>query len=353
MDIWQMAGIYLTIICATVAFVWFVFLLLKLLKARNIAREMWGFLGVAWFFLFLGITYFLQGWFDFSRWANGMSLDEIIGLGTILGAIGYTGICFLCEYSLRKTKFLGTAYLTVIAGILALLILLNFPMDFYQQFIIIAILPISPLFPIIFYLVFFKATAGYLKRRAILMVIGVLSGGIGAIFRADWITNLLGMSVYIIGTIGLIFGFIVAGYALSAYSTLTDIRWKEKLRQLYVIAEGGLCLYAFSFERITPMSDSDLAAGGFSGIQTLLAEMVQTQENLQMIDYQNLKIMLEKVKETSFVLIIKEESSFLRYKLQQFSHDFQETFNKLLTNWTGTTDVFAPAKILIQKIFEI
>jgi hypothetical protein len=53
------------------------------------------------------------------------------------------------------------------------------------------------------------------------------------------------------------------------------------------------------------------------------------------------------------VLIIKNESSFLHYKLKLFTEEFQNFFNDILINWTGEMEVFWPTRALIQRIFEL
>jgi hypothetical protein len=143
------------------------------------------------------------------------------------------------------------------------------------------------------------------------------------------------------------------GYGFAAFSTFTDLQWKEKLRELFVISKGGICLYAFSFEKNLPLENSDLLAGGFSGIQALLAEIVKTKESLHLIDYQTVKILLTQSAEAMFVLVIKEESTFLQYKLQLFSDEFQTFFKDSLPRWKGEMDIFKPTITLVQRVFEL
>ena len=106
-------------------------------------------------------------------------------------------------------------------------------------------------------------------------------------------------------------------------------------------------------EKNIPLDDSQLIAGGFSGIQILLSELVKTSESLQLIDYRDVKIMVEQGTNALFVLIIKEESSFLQYKLKLFAEEFQNHFEDLIEHWVGEIDVFTPTRALIQRIFEL
>ncbi len=132
-----------------------------------------------------------------------------------------------------------------------------------------------------------------------------------------------------------------------------EIKWQDKLQEIYVISDTGICYYAYSFEKNLPLDDSDLIAGGFTGIRILLSEITRTSEPLHLIDYQNMKIMLQQTTDTVFVLIIKEESNFLQYKLRQFSQEFQSLFKDTLQHWNGNIEIFKPARSLIQRIFEL
>ena len=155
------------------------------------------------------------------------------------------------------------------------------------------------------------------------------------------------------GTAISLLGVCILGFGFSGFSTFSDLRWKDKLREIFIIAEGGVCLYAFSFDQNIPLEDTDLIAGGFAGIQGILSEMVKTSESLHLIDYQNMKIMLEQRTSVMFVLIIKEESSFLEYKLKVFAEEFQTFYEEILQKWTGDIDIFKPTSTLIQRVFEV
>ena len=81
--------------------------------------------------------------------------------------------------------------------------------------------------------------------------------------------------------------------------------------------------------------------------------MIKTNESLQLIDYQNLKIMLEEGKYATFVLILKDESTFLLSKLQAFRKLFENIYDDVLTEWTGELSVFQPTKVLVEGVFEM
>ncbi len=206
--------------------------------------------------------------------------------------------------------------------------------------------------PLFMFYMFIKPTSGFLRQRILLALVGICMVGIGIFFRFSFLSDLWGAYIYSIGTLIAIIGVSFFGYGFAAFSTFTDLNWKEKLREIFVIARNGICVYAYSFGQNRSITDSDLIAGGFSGIQLLLSELVHTSESLQLIDYQNVKIMLEQGQGYMFILIIKEQSSFIRYKLRLFTQEFFEFFKDVIKTWNNNIDIFKPTGTIIQRIFE-
>ena len=63
--------------------------------------------------------------------------------------------------------------------------------------------------------------------------------------------------------------------------------------------------------------------------------------------------MLEHRPNVNIVLVIREESTYLRYKLQVFAQEFQDFYGEILEHWEADCSVFSPTKALIEKIFEV
>jgi len=63
--------------------------------------------------------------------------------------------------------------------------------------------------------------------------------------------------------------------------------------------------------------------------------------------------MVEQKPNVMFVLINKEESTFLRYKLRLFAEEFESFFKEALQHRSGQIDLFQPTKTLIYRLFEI
>ena len=143
---------------------------------------------------------------------------------------------------------------------------------------------------------------------------------------------------------------------------MSDTNWKDKLKELYVVYEGAICLYAFSFENqkvlknydfIEILKDHGIIANRFTCINSFLSEIITIEELLQRINYKNLKIIYERISNVMFFLIITDYSSVLRFNLKTFSNEFYNYFFKILENWTGDVRNFKSSAALIKKIFEL
>ena len=187
----------------------------------------------------------------------------------------------------------------------------------------------------------------------VLALLGLLCIAIGIAGRSDIVTDLLGFPFYSFGTLIAIFGVLLLWYGLAVINTFSDLNWKKKMRELFITSHTGIGLFAFSFERNSPLEESDLIAGGFSGIKLILEEMLKTNEHLKLIDYQNVKVMLEQGEVAMFILIIREDSAYLRQKLKIFSEEFHFFYKNALSNWTGDMTIFGPVQELIQRVFEL
>lgn len=347
-DFWEALGFGLTHIFSTCAFVLFIVFLNKAIRIRKRLRDYLPFLGLTIVFICTSISYLLAVWADFNWWEYKNLIFGLYLLSFNAMYISFAALTFLFEYVFKKTRYIITAYLIVCAILIAFLK----DLETLNTFTLYTSGPMFLIIPVFLFYIFIKPTSGFLRRRILLATLGIVMVGIGIFFRFSFLSESLGGYIYPLGTMVAIIGLCLFGYGFAAFSTFTDLNWKEKLREIFVVTSAGVCVYAYSFEKNRSIEDSDLIAGGFSGIQSLLSEIVQTHETLQLIDYQNVKIMIEPGVNFVFILIIKEESSFLRYKLKLFTQEFSEFFKDVLPIWNNNIDIFKPTGTLIQKIFE-
>ncbi len=295
-------------------------------------------------FLGIALTYslrILNDYYDIFYQNNVLML--ISNIPFVIGTLPV--VLYLEKNILKKTRFLVSSLLIISSIIFVFMSIIS---NFEPSTIEFWVAPptgIGLLVPSIIYLYLMIKSTGIVRRSSIFVCIGIILLAFPVlVFLGAPISPIIVPLASLVGCLFLAKGFF--GYPV-------ELRWQEKLKETYVISDTGICLYAFSFEKKIPLEDPDLIAGGFTGIQMLLSEIVRTNEPLQLIDYQNMKIMLHQTTNLVFVLILKEESNFLQYKLRLFSQEFQSLFNETLEQWNGNIDIFKPTRALIQRIFEL
>jgi len=347
---WQMLGLGLTYIVASTCFFLFLLFIDRFLRVRKTTKELLPFLGLAALFLCNSVAFILASWFDFLRWQyNESSIPLFKAYGWFLSG-GLLGLTFIFEFTLKKTKYLISIYTAI--G----LIVQQF-WNTLQDIVLVMLITGAPLYlilPILYYFIFIRSTSGFLRRRMYIAWVGSILAYVGlAGLGVPFFPESIGSIMFALSRLCMIIGNSFFGYGFAAFSTFTDLSWKKKLRELFVISSGGKSLYAFSFDQDCEITDSGLLAGGLAGIQMLLSEIVRSTESLQLIEYQDAKLMVEQRPETLFVLILREASTFLQYKLHLFVEEFEAFFKDIMPHWSGQVELFAPTKTLIHRVFEI
>ena len=350
----EMACLGATYVFATCACVVSFYFFIRIKQIRKTTKEVFPFLARASIFLSLGVAHFIVSWFQYYYWHYGWFIPELNKIFILAELIGSVAMLLFMEITLKKTKFILTSYLvllTIIAFFISNLVLLSLMWVIGMGPAIILAMPM-------YHQIFIKPTSSFIRRRMYFSLIGTIIITFGLLFRVFSFSSYSDLFIYLVGTFMAIIGTVIVVYSFSAFTTFSDLNWKEKLNELYVINNSGIALYAFSFEKNTNLeffedTETILVGGVFSSIEKLLAHMMKTEENLQEIDYQNLKILMEKGEEVFGVLILNDQSSFLQYKLTVFLREFENFFKEEIENFRGDIVTFKIAKKLVQHVFEL
>ncbi|MFX0133522.1 MAG: hypothetical protein ACFFDN_07760 [Candidatus Hodarchaeota archaeon] len=349
LDFWKMMGLGITFILSSNAIFLFYYFISKIYHIKEYKSEILPFYGITFLFLFGGISYIFAIVFDFFRWQYNITELIYYRFHLIFYFLSVSSCIFVYENVTKKTKYLLTIYMIgvlITNFFISTYEVLNLFSSFTFGFALLILL-------ILQYIVFVRPTSGILKHRMYITLVGLMIIGFGSVFRSPSLNEAFGYYFFSMGTLLINIGVLLTGFGFSAFSTFTDLNWKEKLHQIFILTKDGLLLYAYSFDVNQKINDSELLAAGLSSIRIFLSEILKTTDDLQIIEYKNLNVVLELKDNIVFVLVIKEKSSFLQYKLEEFSKKFYEIFKDSLKNWNGDMELFYPAKTLIQNIFEL
>lgn len=350
----EMVGFAFTWVFSTCCFAVSLFFFKKLDRTRHTTKDLQPFFAMAFLCLCYGIAHIIASWLDYYRWSQDVVNISLWKSFAVVLMLANGSFVAVHEYVLNKTKYVLSIF--IYSGIIPIMLLNDFALE--NTVLLIWGIP-GFLFSLpLYYIVFLRPTQGLLKKRMILTFFGMLAIGLASVLRSDSLGSIFNFQTYlIIYTIGTILGTIgicLIGFGFSRLSTFSDLNWKTKLRELYIIHDSGLCMFAYSFNRDQKKEDSDLIAGGFSTIKMFLGEITKSKDSLQQIDYHDFKILLNEGKGSIMtVLIIKGSSTYIPYKLNLFVEEFQNHFGEVLANWKGDSAIFTPTPKIIEEVFEI
>jgi len=136
------------------------------------------------------------------------------------------------------------------------------------------------------------------------------------------------------------------------FARFVELEWPKKVRHLYLIHQGkGIALYNHSFIK-EQLMDSQIVAGGISGITVLLRELTQSQRKVKIIDLEDLNIIMEYGDYVAGALITEENYKILRKKLHQIIKVFENQYKTDLVNFVGSTNEFQGANWIIDQVFQ-
>ena len=123
------------------------------------------------------------------------------------------------------------------------------------------------------------------------------------------------------------------------------------MRELFIISPSGATLFHYSFVEQTDSQVPDLISSGLTGVKAIMSEMVQSQQDLKVVDHQDIKILFEYGTHSTIALIAYENLNIFHSKLALLTSRFENLFDDVLSQWNGDVDVFRPTKRLIDDVF--
>ncbi|MFW9999098.1 MAG: hypothetical protein ACFE9Q_07005 [Candidatus Hodarchaeota archaeon] len=217
----------------------------------------------------------------------------------------------------------------------------------------------------------FSTERGNLKFRGringLFMSLLFFGAIIGFIF-SHWINNLWKVSSilneYLPNIPHLLNGFILVSLlvwmmAMKEFLVSKEKQWANSLKNIFVFNKSGVCLYNYSFEHKKTIEeetdesdfDEDLISGALSGIITIISEITHSKRQLRQIQKEEATLLFTYGKYHIVALIASMELPVLFKKIDDFSREFEQKFQKELKNFQGNIQRFEPARFLIVKYF--
>jgi hypothetical protein len=133
--------------------------------------------------------------------------------------------------------------------------------------------------------------------------------------------------------------------------------WRQYLDRLYLITKAGIALYSTDLKPTSENSkerenlNEDLISGGLSGVQMMIKEIAQSQENIQILDHGDIKFYFHHGEYSVAVLIVKKDLLVFREKLERFHNKFESTNGEILKHFQGDIKSLHDLKELSNHYF--
>lgn len=151
----------------------------------------------------------------------------------------------------------------------------------------------------------------------------------------------------IIGTMLLVKGW-------SLIPPMIELKWYLKLNRIIVIhPKNSLSLFSYKFlNQKDKFEGEDILAGGaFSGIQSLLNEILKSDKGINAIEHGDQVVYFNHSELATFILITSGKAKEFDERLNEFKTEFISQYQTALQEFDGNLGVFDNAEKLIAKVF--
>lgn len=277
----------------------------------------------AWAFLYAGIVMLAIALF----WGVSRSIfKEFPHRNIYFASIGAYSICLGCM------RYAGSLLLSL-ASVVGFGMLLMVPLCFQFNKLV-------------------SKVGGYIKRYFGIAVIGLplayFGIGLGSIWRDlpefdGWVVKGFSHIIFVVG-------IALFGLALVSLPSLSEFDWENRLIHLYVIAPSGLCIYSYSFKR-TEAIEPQLLTNSLTGLIAMVKEMTNSKKHLRFIRQEDKHLYLTHGDRVRVAVLAEDELRIVFDKSEKFIREFELIFSTNLEYWTGNTEEFKIATMLVRENF--
>ncbi|MFW9997235.1 MAG: hypothetical protein ACFFD4_34645 [Candidatus Odinarchaeota archaeon] len=136
---------------------------------------------------------------------------------------------------------------------------------------------------------------------------------------------------------------------------MDELEWQKNVLHIMVLAKSGFPLFSQPLQTRNAALRTNLILvdGVVVRISSIIREIIRARAlQLKIVKQENHSVMIEEGTHVLVAIMVKEELKTVRKRMLGFIEDFESFFEDLLLEWKGDTDVFSPAKILVNKHFK-
>ena len=284
---------------------------------------------------------------------------------------------FIWNQGSVRTLFLNIGYFAVTIGVFFLLLSVEkYDVFLFRRYFFTFIFSISSILffilffidiritqPItyVFWISFIAFFAIYLikflkrlKKKGILLFIGIVFMLIGFLLTTDALIEMLGLEGRMVGAILQLLSVIILSYFFSILPPFSEFDWQEKIEAVFLINEAGLCLYYKAFSNKKEFINENLISVAISSMYIMLQELTKSGEGskgISVIKKEGENIIISHGNFVKGVLYTSEELNFPKIVLKNFVEKFETLYHNILKDWKGDVNQFKPIETVANDLF--
>ena len=239
-----------------------------------------------------------------------------------------------------------------IVGVSAAALTLFGLIDQYMLYLYLVVGILYSLLFVMFTIQIVKQSIRPFRKYSFTFLLGFILGIAGYISISDYTINVFGMVSYTIGALLILVSVMITSLSINKFPSFSELNWKEKLRDIYLIHKSGLPLFHIAQDNGESVDDtSDILRGGaLSSINVVLKNITKSEMRIRAIDQGNIKLLFGHRDPFILVVIAEADLQILHYKISQFFAEFFSLYKNIPEEYYNPK-AFQPARTIAVKIF--
>ncbi|NVM03754.1 MAG: hypothetical protein HWN67_15600 [Candidatus Helarchaeota archaeon] len=180
----------------------------------------------------------------------------------------------------------------------------------------------------------------------------------GYFLITDIVVESFGPFARFIGDFLIIIGISLISLLFVGLPSLTEFEWPKKMKKVFLMYKSGEYIADYNFQKdltgIEEFKDlPKLIAGGLTGINQLIAEIVQSKQKLRIMDYKDVKIIFQYGNYLIAAIIVDEALDIYKTKLKKLIDYLETLYETYLPTWDGNLTQFQIVKPIIKRFFTL
>jgi hypothetical protein len=186
--------------------------------------------------------------------------------------------------------------------------------------------------------------------RIYIFLFGAVILGFGFGATTDFVVNMFGLNLRLIGDLLQIVGIIILSFSFLRLPSLSEQNWKDKIDKLFLMRESGICIYYKFFKGAKAIREEQNISGAINTIKMILQELSHDKGEM-VIEKEGKVLITHQGKYITGVIIADQNLNSLNFLLKRLIEKVEFLYSNIIRDWDGAMEIFLPIENITQEIF--